>query len=102
MESNRRLDVDTIMEAAKRLDELVLWVLRSRGKLGRSSIIQEIFVTHGFSPPPEKIDEILEWMEREGYVRREKEGLISVYALTEKGQEIANGKNEHINLLRAE
>jgi len=51
MDSRRRVYLSDVIEASKRLDELVLW-------------------------------------------------LVSVYSLTEKGQEVANGKTEKVNFLR--
>ena len=100
MDSRRRVYLSDVIEASNRLDELVLWILRSRGELSQHQIVHEIFSTHSFVPSPQKIEKLLNDLEQQGYIKREKNGLVSVYSLTEKGQEVANGKTEKVNFLR--
>jgi DNA-binding PadR family transcriptional regulator len=74
------------VEASKRLDELVLQFLYSHEWLSSHAIINEIFSTHGFSPSIEMMEKLLEKLEKGGYVRKEKKGLVSMYSLTERGK----------------
>ncbi|MFN4132851.1 MAG: hypothetical protein ACK4GQ_00545 [Candidatus Hadarchaeales archaeon] len=86
MEAFRKIDPRDVEEKRNHINEIVLWILRTRGPLSESQIAQEIFYLYGFSPSAEKVREALEDYLRIGAVERRKESLVSIYRITEQGE----------------
>jgi DNA-binding PadR family transcriptional regulator len=99
MEESRKIDLRVVAEARSNLDQLLLWVLRTRGNLTRHEIMREIFTSHGFSPSIETVDELLEVFERKGLLERTKNGLVSKYSLTREGRKHAAETREKLKIL---
>jgi DNA-binding PadR family transcriptional regulator len=88
------VNVAYIQEAKNNLANLILLVLYTKGPLSRYDITREIFVSHGFSPSIDKVDELLSSLSQKGAVAKKANGLVSVYALTEQGKGLASSSGE--------
>jgi len=89
-EGARGIDVaKTTKFVNENLEKLVLHLLRRQAGLSKHEIIQWIFNRQGVSVNPSRMDTLLEVLKGQGLIEETKRELITAYALTDKGKEIA-------------
>lgn len=86
---------------ANHLDKLVLWTLHSNGALSRHEIAQKIFVSKGFSPNPDHVDNLLQSFVKDGFVTKGIGGFqfpfVTRFSLTEAGKEVGSKVGAELN-----
>ncbi|MEW6592249.1 MAG: hypothetical protein AB1305_00960 [Candidatus Hadarchaeota archaeon] len=87
MESNRSLNGGDLASLSNKLDQVVLWMLYSRGPMSRYELINSIFSSRGFAPNPKRVENVLETFLNGGLVAKRTEGLVTQFILTQAGKD---------------